>query len=99
MQIGDALRAQQKAQGLSQRDLGDRFGVDQTTVSRWVRGKQAPERHLWPDLADFLGLELGELTTMLLASSPEARLDRLEAQVDELRQLVGELVEALERGR
>jgi transcriptional regulator with XRE-family HTH domain len=40
MDLGDVLRTAREAAGLSQREVGDRVGVPQSTVSRWEIGRR-----------------------------------------------------------
>lgn len=49
------LREKRKALGLSQKDFGARFHVDQTTVSKWETGSSLPD----PDQALLISAELG----------------------------------------
>lgn len=60
-QIGRLVAAKRKELGLSQRELGDRLGVTDKTVSKWECGRGLPEVSLLLPLAEALGLSVGEL--------------------------------------
>lgn len=49
------LREKRKSMGLSQKDFGARFHVDQTTVSKWETGSSLPD----PDQALLISADLG----------------------------------------
>lgn len=83
--------------GASKR-IADECGVQSSQVSRWKNGRATPPRKYWPTLEDFFGLEPGELTQMATGASEEehldlmvATLDRLQGELDALRQDVDEL--------
>lgn len=42
IQIGRFIAASRKAQGLTQRQLADKLGISDKTVSKWERGKGLP---------------------------------------------------------
>lgn len=53
--FGSMLRAHRFEDGLSQAELGARFGVRQQTVGAWERGER-PQARFLPALADYVGL-------------------------------------------
>lgn len=57
----EKIRALREAKGLSQRELADALGLDQTTVSAWERGVAEPTVFNLRRLADVLGVSPGEL--------------------------------------
>lgn len=56
-QLGLAIRAAMKAEGITQEELAERLGKSPTTVGRWVRGDTVPTV-----------LEVGPLATALRVS-------------------------------
>ena len=52
--------------GMSQRELAEKIGVDQTTVSYWERGVTAPTRRKMPIVADALCVSVAELLDSLI---------------------------------
>jgi transcriptional regulator with XRE-family HTH domain len=57
--FGKALRFYRRRRGLTQQELGERLGFDQTTISDWERGRDAP-RDLYvflDDLAEVLAVD------------------------------------------
>lgn len=59
--MGDKIRALREARGLSQNDLAEALGINQSTVSNWERGKIEPTLFNVRRLANILGVEPGEL--------------------------------------
>ena len=70
MGIGTNIRRAREAKGLTTRQLGERVGVDASTVCRWENDKKTPMlRHLFR-LAAELEVEVSELTAG--CTSPES---------------------------
>lgn len=59
--MGDNIRALREAKGISQRELAEALGVDQSAVSNWERGKAEPTAFNIRRLADLLGVKPGDL--------------------------------------
>lgn len=57
----EKIRALREAKGLSQAELAEALGVDQTTISAWERGVAEPTLFNLRRLADVLGVSAGEL--------------------------------------
>ena len=53
---------------MSQQELAQELGVDQSTVSLWESGKTMPRANLLPKVAKLLGCTVDEL----LADEPQA---------------------------
>ncbi len=53
--IGDHLRKRRMDLGLSQREVAERFGVDECTVYNWEAQRTAPEIRFMPRIIEFLG--------------------------------------------
>lgn len=45
----------------SKKELAEKLGVHQSTVTNWASGKSEPTTSRWPEIERALGLELGEL--------------------------------------
>ena len=50
-----------KEQGMNQRELGERLGVGQTTVSAWETGKYEPDNDSMNTMAQMFGVSIGYL--------------------------------------
>lgn len=50
-----------KEQGMNQRELGERLGVGQTTVSAWETGKNEPDNNSMNTMAQMFGVSIGYL--------------------------------------
>ena len=59
--IGKFISALRRAQGLTQKELGDMLYVSDKTVSRWERDECTPDLSLLPALADIFGITVDEL--------------------------------------
>ena len=56
--LGRALRAVRKAEGLSQRELSDRIGLTQAQISKFENGKADPRLSSLVEVARGLGVEV-----------------------------------------
>ena len=59
--MGAKIRAFREAKGLSQMELAEALGLDQTTISAWERGIAEPTIFNLRRLADLLGVSPGDL--------------------------------------
>ena len=59
--IGKFITALRKASGMTQRDLAERLGVSDKSVSRWERDEGASDLSLIPVLAEIFGVTCDEL--------------------------------------
>ena len=57
----EKIRALRETKGLSQAELAEALGLDQTTVSAWERGISEPTLFNLRRLAAVLGVEPGDL--------------------------------------
>jgi transcriptional regulator with XRE-family HTH domain len=70
--FGSRLRTRRFADGLSQAELGERFGVRQQTVGAWERGER-PQARMLAVLADYVGLpDEQALRELLDAEAPSS---------------------------
>ena len=65
IQIGRFIAASRKAQGLTQRQLADKLGISDKTVSKWECGGGAPDISLLPLLSRALGVDTEAALTKL----------------------------------
>lgn len=59
--MGSFLAALRKAEGMTQRELAERLGVSDKTVSRWERDDGQPDLSVIPVLAEIFGVTCDEL--------------------------------------
>ena len=59
--IGGFIAALRRASGLTQRQLAERLGVSDKSVSRWERDESAPDLALIPIIAELFGVTSDEL--------------------------------------
>lgn len=52
------IREARKAKGLTQKELGERLGIGEPTVSKYESGKQNPTIETLEEIANALGVEL-----------------------------------------
>lgn len=69
--FGEILRTRRAEQGLEQRDVADRLGVTQQTVSKWETGVTIPRAPRIAALASLLDLDPG-LLHRAAGSAPES---------------------------
>ena len=58
---GDGIHALREGLGLTQKELAERIGVSDKTVSKWETGRGLPDISVLPLLAEALGVSLSEL--------------------------------------
>lgn len=59
--MGEFIAALRKANGLTQKQLAEKLGVSDKSVSRWERGDGAPDLALIPVIAEVFGVTCDEL--------------------------------------
>ena len=59
--LSEQVKSVRKAAGLTQTDFADKLGVHPQTVSKWERGKTAPDVSQLGDIADVCGVTLEKL--------------------------------------
>lgn len=59
--IGKFIAVMRKANGMTQKELGDKLFVSDKTVSRWERDECTPELSLIPAIAEIFGITTDEL--------------------------------------
>ncbi len=59
--IGSFIAVLRKANGMTQKELGDKLFVSDKTISRWERDECTPELSLIPVMADLFGITTDEL--------------------------------------
>ena len=59
--IGKFISALRKANGMTQRELGEKLYVSDKTVSRWECDECTPELSLIPSIAEIFGITTDEL--------------------------------------
>lgn len=75
--IAEKIKSAFERSGLSQRELADKVGVDESTVSLWLSGGRIPRVKNLEKLAQAMGIEARELW-----SGPEATpVSEVQAQV------------------
>lgn len=72
---GQRLKAARKAAGLSQKQLGERLGVDQAFLSRVENGANEGTVSFWCDAAEALGTTLDALLREGASRPPRQRID------------------------
>ena len=80
-EIGTRLQKLLQEKDISQRELSERIGVTDVTVSRYVRGERVPKA----DIATKIAQALGTTTDYILGrdtSDPEISYDRLMRDVE-----------------
>lgn len=89
--IGALLEAEANRRELTHEEAADAIGVSQATFSRWVNGDNPPSRDHYQPIAAFLRVPKARVAELCdkvrhdrRRSSVTIRLDRLEAQLEEV---------------
>lgn len=81
--IGAFISALRRANGMTQRELGERLFVSDKTVSRWERDECTPDLSLIPEIADIFGVTADELLRgERKAPSPPLQADEAASEAD-----------------
>ena len=59
--IGSFIQSLRKEEGLTQKDLGSKIGVTNSTISRWEKGDSYPDAGMYEPLSQALGVSVAEL--------------------------------------
>jgi len=59
--LGDKILKLCKQKGLKQRDLADKIGVTEVSVSRYIRGTRIPNANILKKMAEVLEVSVGEI--------------------------------------
>lgn len=88
-----------KARGF-QRELAEKLGTTQASISRWASGQSSPDPAEWPAIEAALGLDEGSLATAAFGMSPAmvSRLLELPEQIASLTARMEAVEAALSRG-
>ena len=81
--FGQRFSRLRKQRGLTQEELGEKFGISGQAVSKWENDASMPDISILPELSDVLGVSLNEL---LGKEEPTARIVPVEERknTDEL---------------
>lgn len=72
MSLGENIRKNRLALGLTQEALGEKLGMAAQTVSKWEREESLPDAALLPKLAEILGVSLDRLFDRTAGSFADA---------------------------
>lgn len=77
--IGRLIAQLRREKDMTQKDLADRLGISNKTVSKWENGLGCPDLSLWEDLSAVLGADVRKLLRgELTPNRPDAgRMDRV----------------------
>lgn len=67
--IGSVIKALRIQSGMTQKQLGDKLGISDKTVSKWERGLGAPELSLISEISKVLGVNVSNLLLGELSKS------------------------------
>ena len=72
MDIGTNIKKVRERRGMTQGDVGEAMGVEQTTIARWESGQRKPSTEKLVQLAGVLGVEVAELMELAPPPAPPA---------------------------
>src|SRR3954462_7351745 len=70
VKLGEAISARRRAVGLSQKQLAEKVGVHEVTLSEWERGLRLPNATKLARVARELGLAVVELIAIAAGQRP-----------------------------
>ena len=73
--IGDFIKSQRKAKGITQQTMADQLGVSPQAVSKWERGENLPDIALLPDLAKLLNTTVEGVLSKGQIAPPASKID------------------------
>ena len=59
--IGQLISQLRREKDMTQKDLADRLGISNKTVSKWENGLGCPDLSLWEELSAVLGADVRKL--------------------------------------
>jgi transcriptional regulator with XRE-family HTH domain len=68
--FGNKLKNLRKTKKLTQHELAEALGLDQSTISYYERGKKAPEIHTLEKIASYFNVSIGDLWVSGTFSDP-----------------------------
>lgn len=63
-QVGELIQRAREAKSMSQADLAQALGIRQQSVSKWEAGLSTPSKRRLGQVADVLGITVGELLSI-----------------------------------
>jgi transcriptional regulator with XRE-family HTH domain len=85
--FGRRLAELRKQRGMTQTDLGEALGLNQTAVASYEVGRRRVPLSLLPDLANLLGVSAAELIEAPEPSGKPGPTPKLQRQIDQVSQL------------
>lgn len=86
VELGQQLRRRRRELKLTQKQVAERFGVEQPTVGRWENAQRRPDLAQLPAIADFLDLDLSAVVHLAFGPPDASDASDVEAQISELRE-------------
>lgn len=78
--IGRQIYMNRRLNGLTQKQLGEKLGVSERTVSMWESGKSYPDIRTLPDIARFFGTSVDALLGVQSEDDDEKELESAERE-------------------
>lgn len=112
--IGKRIHDLLEARGMSQRELADRIGVTETSISRYINNEREPRSAILAKIANTLGVSMefilyGEISTEYYAEAKkildesmvklQAEMQQHELTPDQVRQFLKIYVAGLKEGQ
>lgn len=90
--LGDLVYAEMKRRGMSQLEVGQHFGISQSSIARWIDGTSNPKGKRVAEVAKFCGVETA-VAYRLCYRMPDTAADAaaLSCRVNDLEQHVSDL--------
>ena len=107
VKIGSFIAQRRKEKNMTQRQLAEKLGISDKTISKWETGKGLPEAEFMTPLSEILGITVNELLTG--ESIPDAEyqeraeetmvaLAEMRAEVEDVKKNVSSIKHGMEHG-
>jgi transcriptional regulator with XRE-family HTH domain len=90
-ELGERLRRERLRRKERQEETADRFGVSQPNYSRWENGEYKVSQGHFAEVAEFLGVTVAEVWTMVNSEEPPTSLEIVRQEVEALKRDVTDL--------
>jgi transcriptional regulator with XRE-family HTH domain len=84
-ELGNRLRNERKTRDMTQKDVAARFGITQSSYSRWENGISPPHDDQFAEVAAYIGVTTGEVWQMVYDSEEPVSLKLLQDEMAALR--------------
>jgi transcriptional regulator with XRE-family HTH domain len=90
-ELGNRLRNERKTRDMTQSEVAERFGITQSSYSRWENGISPPHDDQFAEVAAFIGVTTGEVWQMVYDSEEPVSLKLLQDEMAALKRQMSDM--------